>query len=129
MLRISACLHALYTPAGRKMLAPVGAALEMAPQERALYLRRQPATKATFKVGGWVPGGDEWCLMGWGGLAPQERALYLRRQPATKATFKVNEAGGWERGRGRADDVRKKALTRPGHHCNTTYFPLILTTC
>ena len=32
MLRIVACIHALYTPAGRQALAPIGAALEMAPQ-------------------------------------------------------------------------------------------------
>ena len=61
MLRVVSCLHALYTPAGRQALAPVAAALEMAPQERALYLRRQPGTKASAKVsavggraGGWV---------------------------------------------------------------------------
>ena len=32
MLRIVACIHALYTPAGRQALAPIGAALDMAPQ-------------------------------------------------------------------------------------------------
>ena len=51
MLRVVSCLHAFYTPAGRQALAPVAAALEMSPQERALYLRRQPASKATSKVG------------------------------------------------------------------------------
>ena len=51
MLRIVACVHALYSPAGRAALAPVGAALDMAPQERALYLRRGPVGKAAAKVG------------------------------------------------------------------------------
>ncbi|PRW59064.1 HASTY 1-like isoform X1 isoform B [Chlorella sorokiniana] len=49
MLRIVACIHALYTPAGRQALAPIGSALEMAPQERALYLRRGPVGKAAAK--------------------------------------------------------------------------------
>jgi hypothetical protein len=63
MLRVVSCLHALYTPAGRQALAPLAAALEMAPQERALYLRRQPGTKASSKVGavgGWVGGRAGW---------------------------------------------------------------------
>jgi len=51
MLRVVACIHALYTPAGRQALAPVAAALDMAPQERALYLRRGPVGKAAAKVG------------------------------------------------------------------------------
>lgn len=50
MMRLVACIHALYTPAGRQALAPIGAALEMAPQERALYLRRGPPGKAAAKV-------------------------------------------------------------------------------
>lgn len=50
MLRIVASIHALYTPAGRQALAPVASALEMAPQERALYLRRGPIGKAAAKV-------------------------------------------------------------------------------
>lgn len=52
MLHIVANIHALYTPAGREALGPVVAALELAPQERALYLRRGPVGKAAAKVGG-----------------------------------------------------------------------------
>lgn len=50
MLRIVACLHALYTPAGRAAMGPAATALEMAPQERALYLRRGPAGKPAVRV-------------------------------------------------------------------------------
>lgn len=55
MLRMVACVHALYSSAGRAALAPIVAALDMAPQERALYLRRGPIGKAAAKVGpaGW----------------------------------------------------------------------------
>ncbi|GAB4816646.1 hypothetical protein N2152v2_003692 [Parachlorella kessleri] len=40
MLRIITCIHAVYTSAGRQMLAPVAPVLEMSPMEKALYLKK-----------------------------------------------------------------------------------------
>ena len=61
MMRVVACLHAYYTPAGRQAMAAVAAALDLSPQERALYLRKGPLPKAgAAKVRCcavvWVPG-------------------------------------------------------------------------
>lgn len=50
MLRVTACLHACYSPAGRAALAPIAAALEMSPQERTLYLRKGPSGKPAARV-------------------------------------------------------------------------------
>lgn len=65
---------AVTTPAGRQLLAPVAAVLELSPAEKALYLRRGPAGRAG-RVRRWdwaccvvvVVGGDGvWCgVFGW----------------------------------------------------------------
>ncbi|KAL4423234.1 hypothetical protein ABPG77_000026 [Micractinium sp. CCAP 211/92] len=79
MLRIVASIHALYTPAGRQALAPVASALEMAPQERALYLRRGPIGKAAAKPaedGSGETGDDGYASVG--GTSPASLRAWLR---------------------------------------------------
>lgn len=79
MLRIVASIHALYTPAGRQALAPVVSALEMAPQERALYLRRGPPGKAATKPaedGSGETGDDGYASVG--GTTPASLRAWLR---------------------------------------------------
>uniref|UniRef100_A0A1D1ZT05 Uncharacterized protein n=1 Tax=Auxenochlorella protothecoides TaxID=3075 RepID=A0A1D1ZT05_AUXPR len=48
ILRTLACIQAVWSPEGRAELAPVAAALEMAPAEKALYLRKGPAGRGGF---------------------------------------------------------------------------------
>ncbi|PSC73686.1 HASTY 1 [Micractinium conductrix] len=79
MLHIVANIHALYTPAGREALGPVVAALELAPQERALYLRRGPVGKAAAKPaedGGGETGDDGYASVG--GTTPAALRAWLR---------------------------------------------------
>lgn len=59
---------AVTTPAGRQLLAPVAAVLELSPAEKALYLRRGPAGRAG-RVRRWdwaccvVVVGGGWCVV------------------------------------------------------------------
>ncbi len=46
LLQLVSCLNAVHTAAGRDALGAAANAVEMSPQERALYLRRGPATAA-----------------------------------------------------------------------------------
>ncbi|EFN51722.1 hypothetical protein CHLNCDRAFT_139890 [Chlorella variabilis] len=79
MLRIVACLHALYTPAGRAAMGPAATALEMAPQERALYLRRGPAGKPAVRPAD-APDGETWDdgYSSVGGASPAALRAWLR---------------------------------------------------
>ena len=70
------CLHAVYTPAGRQLLGPLAAGLEISPQERSFYLKQGPAGRSKIvsvgTAGGLVLvvvlGQCWWCsvVRGWG---------------------------------------------------------------
>jgi hypothetical protein len=90
MLRVLACLHALYSPAGRAALGPVSAALDMAPQERALYLRRGPPGKAAFRAAdaSGETGDDGYASVG--GTTPAALRAWLRHM--REFTYQVGSA-------------------------------------
>lgn len=103
MLRTVACIHALYTPAGRQALAPIGAALELAPQVGGECCFPKKGFSSDVQVACCTAGTS---TMLWHArppqlptwyqpcaappAVPQERALYLRRGPVGKAAVKVN---------------------------------------